>query len=927
MTLKPWRDIITPNGDVLRGKSKDAEFAAKLGQVAEGKATEEYQNPKIFFENTFITEGMRLLLTNVIERLTDKGGDPVIQLKTAFGGGKTHTMLAVYHLATTQTPAQNLTGIPPILDEANITELPRAHLAMIDCNSLSPSQPRIYGNTRVHTLWGEIAWQLGKESGYALLAQADKDGTSPGKTILIKLFETYAPTVILIDETVAYMRQFEENKHYNGGTFESNLSFLQALTEAASEVPTTVVLASLPESNMELGGARGEMVFAHIEKVFGRIEAIWKTVSTQEGFEIVRRRLFGPTIDINARDTVCRAFTEMYAQNREQFPNETIESIYFEQLKKSYPIHPEIFARLYEDWATIEKFQRTRGVLRLMARVISRLWNDDNRDLMIMPSSLPFYYSNVSSELTRYLSHGWEPVIERDIDGDYARPKHLDEQNPILGNVQAARRVARTIFLGSAPTVKAQRIRGIDVQRIRLGCVQPEQQIGRYDDALKRLVDKLHYLYVGNNRYWYDTRPNLRREMEDRMSRFKQDEHLVPEIKKQLEKTLKGKLLDGKHIFTLHHDIPDDDKVRLVALPPTAPHRNRNNQSQAIELATQINKYRGEQPRQYQNRLVFLAADEENLQRLWEQVKRYLAWHSIIADSDSLDLNQSQLKDAKQNQKKAEEILAKMLRESYRWILAPAQEVKPKGGLSDIFWEKQRLSPSSLNLSDEIEKILQHKELVIFKWSPIHLNSTLQNSFWKENQVDVLISTVWQALCSYLHLPRLLNSKVLQDAITEGLKNRDFFAYANGKEGENYQGLLFGTGGTISIDESSLLIQVDAAKAQLTRKAKINYELAPPPSSVEPRTNINETSAIVTTTAIPKRFHGRVKLDAISLGLETAKIAEEIVEHFSSQIGSKVTITLEIEASAPDGIQENIQRIVEENARTLKFDLAEFDEN
>jgi hypothetical protein len=930
MNLKPWRDIIVPHQEVLQGTYQDAEFAAKLGQVAAGTATQDYQNPVAFFENTFVTEGMRLLLSSVIQRLAGKGGDPVIQLKTAFGGGKTHTMLAVYHLATAKTAAKNLAGVSQILDQTHITDLPHANIVVLDGNAFSPSQPRTYDNTTVHTLWGEIAWQLGKEAGYALLAQADQEGTSPGKDILIKLFKTYAPCVILMDETVLYVRQFEESKHYSGGTFESNLSFLQALTEAATEVPTAVVLASLPESDIETGGARGEVVLAHLEKVFGRIEAVWKPVATQEGFEIVRRRLFGQITDTNARDTICRAFADLYVQNYEQFPNETVESLYFEQLKKSYPIHPEIFTRLYEDWATIDKFQRTRGVLRLMARAIHRLWNDDNRDLMIMPSSLPFYDINVSSELTRYLSQGWEPVLEKDIDGKYARPTQLDEQNPLLGNVQAARRVARTIFLGSAPTVKAQRIRGIDSKRIHLGCIQPEQQMGRYEDALSRLVDQLHYLYAGNDRYWYDTRPNLRREMEERMSRFK-PEQLIPAIKKQLEKRLKGNPPYRKHIFTAHNDIPDDELVRLVVLPPTATHRNKNANSSAIELATTINKQRGEQPRQFQNRLVFMAADEK--QQLWTQTQRHLAWESIITDSDALDMSQSQLKEAQQSHKQAVETLVAMLRESYAWILVPSQDTKPTGGVTELFWEEHRILPSSQTLTEAITKVLQHHESVIFKWAPVHLKPILTRYFWKETQPEVSTATLWNAFCCYPYLPRLLNSEVLKEAIAEGVKSQDFFAYATGKAGEDYQNLRFGKPGNIVIDQNSLLIQPTTAEAQLKREAAVNYRLEPESTSPFTREEkINDTSspAHVITAKPPttvKRFHGRVKLDAMNLNSEVPKIAEEIVQHFTTQYGHQVTITLEIEAYLPDGLKETIRRTVAENAHTLKFELAEFDEN
>ncbi|MCE5361338.1 MAG: ATP-binding protein, partial [Acidithiobacillus sp.] len=257
MNLRPWREIAVPHEDVLRGTFQQAEFAADLSRVHAGTAAPHYQDPALFFQRTFTTEGMRLLLDSVVRRLAGKGGDPVIQLQTAFGGGKTHTLLAVYHLAKGLAPVSELPGVAPILDAAGISELPRARIAVLDGVKSSPNQPVAHDGVLVHTLWGDLAWQLGGAEGYDLVAEADRSGTSPGKAVLETLIARYAPCVILMDELVAYVRQFEEGKSLSGGTFDSNLSFVQALTEALKGVPTAVLLASLPESDKEAGTQRG----------------------------------------------------------------------------------------------------------------------------------------------------------------------------------------------------------------------------------------------------------------------------------------------------------------------------------------------------------------------------------------------------------------------------------------------------------------------------------------------------------------------------------------------------------------------------------------------------------------------------------------------------------------------------------------------
>ncbi|MCX6042666.1 MAG: DUF499 domain-containing protein, partial [Caldilinea sp.] len=270
-TMKPWREVIVPHTDVLEGTFQQAEFAADLTAVHLGRATREYQEPSAFFQRTFITEGMRLLLIQVMQRLNGVGGEPVIQLQTAFGGGKTHGMMSVYHLATRHCPLSDLEGIPSLLDQAALMDIPRARVAVLDGHAYSPGQPWQHGRQRIHTLWGELAWQLGGEEGFQQVKDADSTGTSPGKEILSNLLARYAPCVVLIDELVAYVRQFPDGQRLSGGTFDSNLSFVQALTEACKLVPNAMILASLPESEVEAGGERGMIALRALEKTFGRV--------------------------------------------------------------------------------------------------------------------------------------------------------------------------------------------------------------------------------------------------------------------------------------------------------------------------------------------------------------------------------------------------------------------------------------------------------------------------------------------------------------------------------------------------------------------------------------------------------------------------------------------------------------------------------
>ena len=939
MSLKPWREIAVPHEDVLKGTFQQAEFAADLSRVHAGTATAEYQNPALFFQRTFITEGMRLLLDSVVKRLSGKGGDPVIQLQTAFGGGKTHTMLAVYHLAKGDAQASDLPGVPAILDAAGVTELPRARIAVLDGIKSSPNQPVMRDGQALRTLWGDLAWQLGNAEGYALVADADASGTSPGKAVLETLLSRYAPCVILIDELVAYVRQFEDGKALTGGSFDSNLSFVQGLTEAIKAVPTAVLLASLPESDKEAGSLRGVKALAALSHYFGRIQALWKPVGTEEAFEIVRRRLFTNINDKLTADTVCRAFADYYTANSEDFPRETQESRYFDRLMHAYPIHPEVFDRLYEDWSSLDNFQRTRGVLKMMAKVIHRLWKDNDKNPLIMPGSFPLHDAETRNDLIYYLPQGWDPVVERDVDGERAETTEIENRDTRLGSLQACRRSARAIFLGSAPTTANQMVRGLELERIVLGVAQPGEQVGVYKDALRRLGDRLHYLNSANNRFWFDTRPNLRREMEDRKRRFQDQEDVFPAVRERVQRSFASGIFGGTHVFTASGDIPDDWQLRLVVLAPDAAF-SRSGQSLAIERATEILKKRGDQPRFKQNRLIFLAADYDSVSRLKDQVRSTLAWQSIVADIKEMKLNldQYQARQASKSAEDANEALRRMIRETYKWMIAPMQEAKPGKGLSEIQWEHFQINAGAQNLSQEIERVLKENELLITEWAPIHLNKVLKDWFWKDDVKEVSALNVWQQSCQQLYLPRLKDDTAFQQTMGIGAESKDFFGFAQGKEDGRYVGFTFGTRTSLFLDSSLLFIEpvtsAGYAEAQRvaddTARASTQQPYPPAIPGNPPRAEERGTTASTSVGATPKpiktQFYGSIELDAIQAKKQFSDLVDEVILQFSSRPGVKIKIAIEIQAENASGFDDGLQRAVKENCKVLRFKNAEFED-
>jgi len=943
VTLKPWREIIVPHPDVLNGTFQQSEFAADLTAVQTNKATPEYGDAKAFYERTFITEGMGRLLTQVSQRLNGQGGEPVIQLQTSFGGGKTHTMLAVYHLADRKCALGDLAGIPALLDQAGLIDVPKAKVAVIDGTAHSPGQPWKHGSRVVRTLWGELAWQLGEEEGFALVAEADGNGTSPGKDVLGSLLTRYAPCVILLDELVVYIRQFAESQALSGGTYDSNLSFIQSLTEAAKLVPNAVVLASLPESNSQAGGPRGVATLQALEAVFNRVQALWKTVAPDEAFEIVRRRLFESIRDAKSRDIVCRAFANTYIAEGTKVPQETQEARYFDRMVQSYPIHPEVFAQLYEEWTTIEGFQRTRGVLKLMAKIIYRLWQDNDKDLMILPGSLPLYDGSARNELIYYLGPGWDPVIDRDIDGERAETTELEKKETRFGSVQAARRVARTVFLGSAPSSVTMRpgIRGLDRACILLGCLQPEQTSSLYSDALNRLADQLHYLNSSGDkaqeatRYWFDTRANLRREMEERKKRFEDKNEVRGRMAEVLKKLTAGTtFFDGIHIFTPHSDVPDDGALRLVVLAPEQFY-SRDETRLAFEGVLDHVRGHGTAPRYRGNRLIFLAADQGALVRLRDCIRTTLAWNSIVEDVDSmrLVLDNLQAQQARKERQAADDVLTRVARECYKWLLCPGQgsPTAPKPMV-----EAFPLNMGGAAVGPEIERVCTENEWVITTWSPVHLRTELQKSYWKTDKPAISAMTFWEDSLRYLYLPRLKNRNVLEQTIVKGAGSRDFFGTAYEQHEDKFDGFNFGDV-NVQMDDTLLLIEPEAAKRYEQNASKPTQDAGQPDATgVSPNhptlPDDSTELGVVPTPAVEdnKRakyhtFHGNISINASTAKMRLVEVAEEIIAVLAADPNAHINVTVEIQARFPPGAADQTKRAVTENAKTLGFKNADWE--
>jgi predicted AAA+ superfamily ATPase len=926
--LKPWREVVTPHKDVASGRYQQAEFAADLWQVHLGEGTDEYKKPVEFFRRTYLTESLKRLLVEAVRRISGQGGDPVVQLQTNFGGGKTHSMLALYHLFS-GTPASELVGIDSVLQEADIKRLPTAKRVVLVGNRISPSNPvKKPDGTTVRTLWGELAWQLGGKKAFERLRTDDEKATSPGD-VLRALFNEYGPCVVLIDEWVAYARQLHDQSDLAAGGFETQFTFAQVLTESAKLAKNCLLVISLPASDtagsphtqaddVEVGGQRGREALDRLRNVVGRVESSWRPASAEEGFEIVRRRLFEPLADqaqFKDRDVVARAFADFYQREQQEFPPECRDADYEKRIKAAYPIHPEIFDRLYTDWSTLVKFQRTRGVLRLMAAVIHSLWEKGDKNPLILPANVPIDDQRVQFELTRYLSDNWVPILEKDIDGANSLPLRLDGEVPNLGKFAACRRVARTIYLGSAPTPTAAN-RGIEDRRVKLGCVMPGEPPPLFGDALRRLAAAATYLYQDGPRYWYSTQPTVTKLAEDRAEQLKRDpDKVVKELDKRLRIDLR-KMGDFNRVHPLPDssaDVPDDLDARLVVLGIQHTY-SKDADNAADKAARAIFETRGNAPRIYRNTIVFLAADKTRLQDLDEAARKFLAWESILNEADKLDLTRQQVKQAEEQKTAADVAVTARLPETYQWLLVPTQESLQ----APVTWQTIRLSGNT-GLAERASKKLTNDELLVLNFAASRLSMELERVLWRGGN-HISIRQLVEDFGCYLYLPRLQTSSVLLNAIRAGLAlltwEQDAFAYAEGydESASRYRGLRAAAQIPVTADDSGLLVRPEVARRQM--------EIQPLPIPREPGPPIEKTKpkpSEPVRAQKPRRYHGTVVLDSARVGRDAGRIADEVITHLVGLVGSSVRVTLEIEAEISQGAPDNVVRTVTENSRTLKF--------
>jgi uncharacterized protein len=859
-----------------------------------------------------------------LQRLSGRGGDPVIGLQTAFGGGKTHTMLAVYHMANS-SDLKPLSRIAELAAAAGMEAWKKPRVAVfVGTAKGADVSLNLKDGPKIHTLWGYIAWRLAGAEGLAIVAEAEKARTNPGSELIVDVLRHAGPSVILLDELVAYARQLPDDR------FEAFLSFIQSLTEAAKMVPGTLVVGSLPESDTEAGGEKGAQALRRLQGVFGRVQSPWLPASGDETYEIIRRRLF-QALDgegERARDETVKAFHDLYRKNQAEFPPEAKETRYLELLRLSYPIHPELFDRLSKDWASLEKFQRTRGVLRFMANVIGVLWHQQVRDPLITPARIPISNERVRASVLYPLDAAFSAVVDKEVDGDSSLPRRM-EANPSrrISQLRAATRAARAVFLCSAPLAGRPNA-GITGQDLRLACAEPGDQLSIFGEALRELSERATYLYEEGGRYWFSTLATLNR-LADERAKALRDHEVAEAISRVLldDAASKGNF---HRVFAANDDpttIDEASALSLVVLGPSTAHIGKGvAKSAATDIVTDtLSRCRASQ-RRFRNTLIFAAADEALLTTAQEAMRRSLAWDSIAKDKQlRQQLTQGQITDAEDKAKTSKDGAHKAVRNAWCHILFPVKTDSTEAGKAfdldhlSVTSKDRGAIPAGVYDKARGDGIIKEKLGPEALW--LHLSP-----LWPAGKSHLPISEVAEWFATYVYLPKLRDRVVLDVAIQDAVgKLAPVFGYADGFDEASgaYSGLVWAKAPPELFGPSALIVKSDAVLAQLQRqesKSKATPDHAAGPTSSGASDSAGTGPTAQPASRNPRRFYGSVEIDVNRRPVKAFEdIMNSVVMELQRTHGANVKVTLEINAEAPSGFEASEVGIVRDNALQLKF--------
>jgi hypothetical protein len=831
MPLKPWYKVVTPREDLREGKPLDAsEFAVHLDQVREGKAPADYQKPERFFERTYLTKNLASLASEVIRRLSGEKTETnaIFNLATQFGGGKTHALTLLYHLARSGPAANKWAGVSTLLARAGVAGVPKAEVAVFvgtEFDSISGRGGKD-GTQLRKTPWGEIAWQLGGAKAFAIVAEHDKKGEAPGGEVIRQLLSKDKPSLILMDELMNYV-----SRNRRTGLGAQLYNFLQNLSEVARSTDNVVLAVSIPASELEMT-TEDQSDFERFKKVLDRLGKAIVMSSDTEISEIIRRRLFewderavtseGKVMVPKDAIETCAEYADWVVEHRQQLPSQFNVDGARDAFIATYPFHPAVISVFERKWQALPRFQQTRGVLRLLALWVSRAYLEGfkgaHKDSMIGLGTAPLDDAMFRSATFEQLGETkLEGAVTTDICGkrDSHATRFDAEATEAIKSARLHRKAITAIFFESnGGQAKAD----ASVPEIRFAVAEPGLDIGNVETALEALTEGCYYLAVERNRYHFSLKENLNKRFADRRATIppaQVDDFIREEIQKVFST---GNGLDRVYFPEKTIQVADRPSVTLVVLSP--------DQSLADEKVTaafvekMIRDY-GTSSRTFKSSIIFCVPEAPD--NLREDARKVLAWEAI--DDDALNLDESQVHQLAENLKKARRDMKESIWRTYKNLMLLGKDNAVKRvdmGLvtSSAATDLVSLIVTRLSSDGDLEAKGISPSFLIRNWPPAFKEwstKSMRDAFFAAPQ-----------------FPRLTNPEVLKETISRGVGN-GLLAYVGKTASGEYKPFCYNKAlmtADVELSDDMFIITKETAEAYLKGRAT-----PPPTAPVAPPTD------------------------------------------------------------------------------------------
>ncbi|MFP4106945.1 MAG: ATP-binding protein [Phycisphaerae bacterium] len=830
MAMQPWYKVVYPREDLREGRPMDAsEFAVHLDQVRDKRANSVYQDPVEFFQRTYLTKNLLTTAGEVIRRLNGIKTETsaVFNMTTQFGGGKTHALTLMYHLATGGDKAKSWAGVDSILKQAEVDTVPEAEVGVFvgtEFDSISGRGKE--GEPNRKTPWGELAWQIGGQKAFDIVAEHEKQLTAPSGEVIRKFLPKDKPCLILMDELMNYVSRCRKS-----GLSAQLYNFLQNLSETVRGEDNCVLVVSIPASELEMSG-EDQADYDRFKKLLDRLGKPVIMAANGETSEIIRRRLFewdGITKD---SEKTVMAYTEWVNENRTQVPGWFPVDNAREAFRKAYPFHPVVLSVFERKWQQLPRFQQTRGVLRLLALWVSnaykRGYEGAHKDALIGLGTAPLDDSFFRMAAFEQLGESrLEGAVTTDITGkDDSHSERLDtEAVDAIKKARLHRKVATSIFFESNG---GQMKHEATVPELRLAVGEPDMDIGNVETVLDTLSESCYYLTVERNRYRFSTTENLIKRYSDRRASVDAktiDDRVKEEIQKVFQKDTTGTGVDVRFFPEKTNDIADRPALTLAVL---ASSHSMEDAAETKELAKKITWECGKSGRTFKSGIVWAVPESEHALR--EEARKTLAWQAIKDEESDLNLEESQRRQLEEQLRRAKRDLTEVVWRTYKNLLLLGKDNEMRhvdlglvnssqaGSMLEVVLKRMRED-------GDLEKAIS-PNFLIRKWPGMTEWST---------------KAVRDAFFASPLFPRLLNGDVVKETIARGV-SQGLLAYV-GKAGDGqYKPFHFEedlTPADIDITDELFIVTAEEAKKHIEPPKLAVLQVSPERQSVKPNAKLS----------------------------------------------------------------------------------------